>query len=193
MEFYTTITNQISFYTGLSPTAFFTISFLTFFVYRTVTSMFVSPQDFNKPPVVSARSGSLFEVAEPRREPVQVGEITETELRLYNGSDKSQPILISVRGQIYDVSDGRNFYGPGGSYTMFAGRECSRALALLSFKPRDINGNLEGLDESELTILEDWEYKFMEKYPKVGRLVLEERIQQIEQSQEDNLKLSHNE
>lgn len=65
----------------------------------------------------------------------------------------------------------RNFYGPGGSYTMFAGKECSRALALLSFKPQDINGNLEGLDESELTILEDWEYKFMEKYPKVGRLV----------------------
>lgn len=69
--------------------------------------MFVSPQDFNKPPVVSARSGSLFEVAEPRREPVQVGEITEAELRLYNGSDKSKPILISVKGQIYDVSEGR--------------------------------------------------------------------------------------
>ncbi|CAL5185622.1 unnamed protein product [Lathyrus oleraceus] len=193
MGFYSTITNQISFYTGLSPTAFFTIAFLTFLVYRTVSAMFVSPQDFNKPPVVSARSGSLFEVAEPRREPVQVGEITETELRLYNGSDKSKPILISVKGQIYDVSEGRNFYGPGGSYTMFAGKECSRALALLSFKPQDINGNLEGLDESELTILEDWEYKFIEKYPKVGRLVSEERTQQIEQSREDNLKLNPNE
>ncbi|KAI5443559.1 probable steroid-binding protein 3 [Lathyrus oleraceus] len=193
MGFYSTITNQISFYTGLSPTAFFTIAFLTFLVYRTVSAMFVSPQDFNKPPVVSARSGSLFEVAEPRREPVQVGEITEAELRLYNGSDKSKPILISVKGQIYDVSEGRNFYGPGGSYTMFAGKECSRALALLSFKPQDINGNLEGLDESELTILEDWEYKFIEKYPKVGRLVSEERTQQIEQSQEDNLKLNPNE
>ncbi|CAK8533070.1 unnamed protein product [Lathyrus sativus] len=193
MGFYSTITNEISFYTGLSPTAFFTIAFLTFIVYRTVSSMFVSPQDFNKPPVVSARSGSLFEVAEPRREPVPVGEITESELRLYNGSDKSKPILISVRGQIYDVSEGRNFYGPGGSYTMFAGKECSRALALLSFKPQDINGNLEGLAESELTILEDWEYKFIEKYPKVGRLVPEERTQQIEQSQEDNLKVNSNE
>lgn len=76
---------------------------------------------------------------------------------------------------------------------MFAGKECSRALALLSFKPQDINGNLEGLDESELTILEDWEYKFIEKYPKVGRLVSEERTQQIEQSQEENLKLNPNE
>ncbi|CAI8595128.1 unnamed protein product [Vicia faba] len=187
MGFYSTIIDEISFYTGLSPTAFFTIAFLTFLVYRTVTSMFVSPQDFNKPPVVSARSGSLFEVAEPRREAVEVGEMTETELRLYNGSDKSKPILISVKGQIYDVSEGRNFYGPGGSYTMFAGKECSRALALLSFKPQDINGNLQGLDESDLTILEDWEYKFIEKYPKVGQLVPEQRTQQIEQSQEDYL------
>ncbi|KAL5079358.1 hypothetical protein RYX36_007779 [Vicia faba] len=187
MGFYSTIIDEISFYTGLSPTAFFTIAFLTFLVYRTVTSMFVSPQDFNKPPVVSARSGSLFEVAEPRREAVEVGEMTETELRLYNGSDKSKPILISVKGQIYDVSEGRNFYGPGGSYTMFAGKECSRALALLSFKPQDINGNLQGLDESDLTILQDWEYKFIEKYPKVGQLVPEQITQQIEQSQEDYL------
>jgi len=34
----------------------------------------------------------------------------------------------------------RKFYGPGESYTMFAGKESSRSLALLSFKPQDING-----------------------------------------------------
>ncbi|KAK2451327.1 putative steroid-binding protein [Trifolium repens] len=192
MGLYTTITDEITFYTGLSPTAFFTIAFLTIIVYRTVSSMFVSPQDFNKPPVISARFGSGLDVAsEPPKKPVQVGEITEKELRLYNGSDSSKPILISVKGQIYDVSEGRNFYGPGGSYTMFAGKECSRALALLSFKPQDINGNLEGLDESELTILEDWEYKFIDKYPKVGQLVPEQRTPQIEHSQEDNLNLNN--
>lgn len=64
----------------------------------------------------------------------------------------------------------RMFYGPGGAYAMFAGREASRALALLSFKPQDINGNLEGLDASELDILQDWEDKFMDKYVKVGHL-----------------------
>jgi membrane-associated progesterone receptor component len=74
---------------------------------------------------------------------------------------------------------------------MFAGKECSRALALLSFKPQDINGNLEGLDESELTILEDWEYKFIDKYPKVGQLVPEQRTPQIEHSLEDNWNLNN--
>jgi membrane-associated progesterone receptor component len=107
MGFYTTITDEITFYTGLSPTVFFTIAFLTIIVYRTVSSMFVSPQDFNKPPVISARFGSGLDIAEPPKKPVQVGEITEKELRLYNGSDSSKPILISVKGQIYDVSEGR--------------------------------------------------------------------------------------
>lgn len=55
---------------------------------------------------------------------------------------------------------------------MFAGKEASRALALLSFKPEDINGNLEDLGPEELQILEDWEFKFIEKYPKVGQLVV---------------------
>ncbi|MCD7464709.1 hypothetical protein HAX54_053275 [Datura stramonium] len=63
------------------------------------------------------------------------------------------------------------FYGPGGSYAMFAGRDASRALAQLSFKPEDINGNLKGLSDAELEVLQDWEYKFMEKYARVGQLV----------------------
>lgn len=68
------------------------------------------------------------------------------------------------------------FYGPGSSYAMFAGRDASRALALLSFKPEDINGNLEGLGDAELQILLDWECKFMEKYDRVGQLVLKKTL-----------------
>lgn len=65
------------------------------------------------------------------------------------------------------------FYGPGGPYAMFTGRDASRALALMSFDPKDLTGNTEGLSESELEVLQDWEYKFMEKYVKVGQLVPE--------------------
>lgn len=65
----------------------------------------------------------------------------------------------------------RMFYGPGGPYALFAGRDASRALALMSFDPRDLTGNIEGLSESELEVLQDWEYKFMEKYVKVGQIV----------------------
>lgn len=63
------------------------------------------------------------------------------------------------------------FYGPGGPYALFAGKDASRALALMSFDPKDLTGNTEGLSASELEVLQDWEYKFMEKYVKVGQLV----------------------
>ncbi|TXG48608.1 hypothetical protein EZV62_024483 [Acer yangbiense] len=63
------------------------------------------------------------------------------------------------------------FYGPGGPYAIFAGRDASRALALMSFDPQDLTGNIEGLSESELEVLHDWELKFIEKYIKVGQIV----------------------
>lgn len=72
------------------------------------------------------------------------------------------------------------FYGPGGPYAMFAGKEASRALALLSFKPEDINGNLEDLGPDELQILEDWEFKFIDKYAKVGQLVTESDMSSLQ-------------
>lgn len=65
------------------------------------------------------------------------------------------------------------FYGPGGPYALFAGRDASRALALMSFDRNDLTGDLEGLGTSELEVLQDWEEKFKEKYVDVGRLVSE--------------------
>ena len=82
----------------------------------------------------------------------------------------------------------RMFYGPGGPYAMFTGKEASRALALLSFKPQDINGNLDDLGPDELQVLEDWEDKFIEKYPKVGQLVPESTTIEPTQSGEETKK-----
>lgn len=78
------------------------------------------------------------------------------------------------------------FYGPGGPYAMFAGRDASRALALMSFDPKDLTGIIEGLSESELEVLQDWEYKFMEKYVKVGQLVPEGTRTHVEEEVQKN-------
>ncbi|KAI3758385.1 hypothetical protein L6452_05946 [Arctium lappa] len=53
----------------------------------------------------------------------------------------------------------RMFYGPGGPYALFAGKDASRALAKMSFEEKYLNGDLDAL--------QDWEYKFMSKYVKV--------------------------
>ncbi|OMP09040.1 hypothetical protein COLO4_05869 [Corchorus olitorius] len=142
--------------TGLSPAGLFTIIAMMVVVYKMVCGMFIGPEDFEQ---------------KAEKEPIQLGDITEEELRAYDGSDPKKPLLIAIRGQIYDVSSSKMFYGRGGPYAMFAGKDASRALGMLSFKPQDINGNIEGLSEDELAVLEDWEYKFIEKYPKVGRVV----------------------
>ncbi|KAJ9649522.1 Dihydrodipicolinate synthase [Coniosporium tulheliwenetii] len=61
----------------------------------------------------------------------------------YNGTN-GQPVYLAVRGRVFDVSPGRNFYGPGGPYANFAGRDASRGLACGSFDEDMLTGDLEG-------------------------------------------------
>lgn len=35
----------------------------------------------------------------------------------YSGRDPFLPILLAVRGTIYDVSKGKDFYGPGAAFS----------------------------------------------------------------------------
>ncbi|KAK3405300.1 membrane steroid-binding protein 2 [Eucalyptus grandis] len=160
-------------YTGLSPAAFFTILALMVAVYKAVCGMFVDPDDdlHEKAVANAVASAAASAPPAPPAEPVQLGDVTAEQLRAYDGSDPRKPLLMAIKGQIYDVSGSRMFYGPGGPYALFAGRDASRALALLSFDARDLTGNIEGLGEPELEVLQDWEYKFMEKYVKVGQIV----------------------
>lgn len=51
------------------------------------------------------------------------------ELFQYNGTGDFDAIYISILGRVYDVTAGKRFYGPGGKYHIFAGREVTKALA----------------------------------------------------------------
>lgn len=93
------------------------------------------------------------------------------ELRSHDGSDPTKPLLIAIRGLVYDVTRGAAFYGPGGPYGMFAGRDCTRALAKMAFDDELFTGNVEGLERDELDQLEDWIDTFEGKYRRVGRLL----------------------
>lgn len=106
MALYATVMDTITFYTGLSPAAFFTILALMFVVYKTVCSMFVDPEhyDDDKKPITAAND---FTSPPAIREPVQLGDVTSDELKAYDGSDPSKPLLMAIKGQIYDVSPSR--------------------------------------------------------------------------------------
>ncbi|ERT01347.1 hypothetical protein HMPREF1624_02592 [Sporothrix schenckii ATCC 58251] len=98
-------------------------------------------------------------------------------LRPFDGQD-GRPVFLAVRGRVFDVSSGRNFYGPGGPYENFAGRDASRGLASHSFDEsmltKDLDGPLDPLDDltaEQLDALQGWEERFDGKYLVVGRLV----------------------
>jgi len=98
---------------------------------------------------------------------------TPKTLRPYDGVDGG-PILFAIRGKVYDVSSGQNFYGPDGPYGNFAGRDASRGLAKQSFDEDmlvPIDGPIDPLDDltkSEWDNLREWEMHFKGKYIMCG-------------------------
>ncbi|CAF9934754.1 hypothetical protein IMSHALPRED_009832 [Imshaugia aleurites] len=109
--------------------------------------------------------------------PVVFRTFTPPTLQPYDG-EKDRPVYLAVRGKVFDVTPGKNFYGPGGPYENFAGRDASRGLACGSFDEdmltKDLDGpldDLSGLGQDEMQALQDWEDRFSEKYLVVGKLV----------------------
>mmetsp|Transcript_15303 Transcript_15303/g.42445 ORF Transcript_15303/g.42445 Transcript_15303/m.42445 type:complete len:295 (+) Transcript_15303:121-1005(+) len=120
---------------------------------------------------------------EEEEEPSPPRNFTSLQLVHFNGepderTGEDKPVYLSVNGTVFDVSDGRNFYGPEGPYAAFAGRECGVALAKMSFDAEHLN-NLAGckdLSYGEKDELDNWIYKFTyhRNYPVKGRLVPDE-------------------
>ncbi|WOK98910.1 membrane steroid-binding protein 1-like [Canna indica] len=164
-EAWEALKHAVEAYTGLSPATFFTVLALAAALYYVVDGFFES-----RAPPQRARDAGEREALEPLPPPVQLGEITDEELRAYDGSDPNKPLLMAIKGQIYDVTQSRMFYGPGGPYALFAGKDASRALAKMSFELTDLTGDISDLGPFELEALQDWEYKFMSKYVKVGTI-----------------------
>ena len=106
--------------------------------------------------------------------------VTKEELERNNGSAKAPegygtaPIYIGAGDMVFDMSfGGVMFYGPGGPYGKFAGKDVSRALALMSLDEADIeNTSIEGLTEKQISTMNDWIKTFRERknYPVVGKL-----------------------
>jgi predicted heme/steroid binding protein len=80
--------------------------------------------------------------------------LTDAELSAYDGRDASKPVYIALNGTIYDVSAGRNVYGPGGSYSFFAGRDATRAFITGCFQ-EDLTPDTRGAELTYIPVDDD--------------------------------------
>ena len=65
-------------------------------------------------------------LVEPPMPPMKKQDFTLKQLRPYDGTGDDGRVLVAVNGRVYDVTKGTRFYGPGGPYSGFAGRDASR-------------------------------------------------------------------
>ncbi|KNE61051.1 hypothetical protein AMAG_06806 [Allomyces macrogynus ATCC 38327] len=109
-------------------------------------------------------------------EPILIRSFTPRELAHYDGK-QTDKIYVAVLGRVFDVTAGKAFYGPGGPYGNFAGRDASRGLSKHSFdvsmltpidQPID---DLADLTPDERAAVADWAGHFATKYTHVGFLV----------------------
>jgi len=97
---------------------------------------------------------------------------TRSQLRAGSGGSPSAPLLVGLRGLVFDVSTARRHYGPGEPYAALTGRDATRAL---------VTGELSGvewpagggppLSAAQEVDLAGWVAFMTKTYPVVGTLV----------------------
>lgn len=124
------------------------------------------------------------QAAAPAEEPDPPRDFTLEQLHKFTGEEPADAspfdstggkIYVSLKQDVFDVTSATSLYGPGGPYHLFAGHDCSRALATMSLHEDDLDKlDLTGLSSVELGQLDEWIEKFrhVKQYPVVGRVVV---------------------
>ncbi|KAI8853514.1 hypothetical protein BC829DRAFT_382251, partial [Chytridium lagenaria] len=77
-----------------------------------------------------------------------------------------------AHGKIYDVSAGPKYYGKGGGYAFFSGKDAARAYITGCFQTH-LTHDLRGLSEDQIASISQWTdfYENHDQYYYVGRVV----------------------
>ena len=96
---------------------------------------------------------------------------TYTELKNCKGAGGAE-LYVSADGIVFDMSSARQFYGPGTSYSIFAGVDATYGLACMNLDPETWKApGTYKLDATQQNTLKDWVNKFLGKYGVKGYLV----------------------
>ena len=96
--------------------------------------------------------------------------LTKSELSKYDGSEGSPGLYLAMMGVVYDVSKGKEYYGPGGGYSFFAGKDASRAFVSGQFDEEGLVEDVSGLTSGDYLGLEEWGSFYEKDYVRVGLL-----------------------
>ncbi|KAG8686986.1 hypothetical protein FRC11_008014 [Ceratobasidium sp. 423] len=111
-----------------------------------------------------------FAVPDRQLQPPKDDPYTLAQLSAYDGQDPSRPVYVAIKGTVFDVTAKRDVYGPGGSYSVFAGKDGSKGLGLSSLKAEDAVPDWSTLGEKERAVLNDWHAFFSKRYNVVGKV-----------------------
>ncbi|CAG9562962.1 unnamed protein product [Danaus chrysippus] len=129
-----------------SPVNLILVFFILYLLYKIVKSHFetIEPAAPAPPPMPKLQK-----------------DMTVAELRKYDGSDPEGRVLIAVNNIIFDVTRGKRFYGPGGPYAAFAGRDATRGLATQQVAGSEVEyDDVSDLSPDELAAAKEWEEQF---------------------------------
>eukprot|EP01091_Cochliopodium_minus_P002318 TRINITY_DN1217_c0_g1_i1.p1 TRINITY_DN1217_c0_g1~~TRINITY_DN1217_c0_g1_i1.p1 ORF type:complete len:189 (+),score=62.88 TRINITY_DN1217_c0_g1_i1:1-567(+) len=105
----------------------------------------------------------------PPPKPERLKFMNKQELIVYNGTDNER-IYVGIKDRIFDVTRGKNFYGPNCSYNSLTGKDSTVALGKMDLNKDFGDLKYDSLDKDEKEVADDWENKFLTKYDLVAIL-----------------------
>lgn len=137
------------------------------------------------------RKAKSTDASEPLHWSKPKRKFTREQLKEFDG-EKNPEILIAISGLVFDVSHRADIYGPGKSYSMFAGQDATRAMAKFNFAPEMFaDPRTDDLDAFEMSQIQNWldKYQYDKGYEIIGLL---EDAKQYGELTKDELKETMN-
>jgi len=98
---------------------------------------------------------------------------TSEQLALHNGTDEESSLWLAILGEVFDVSQGPQYYGKGGGYEGFVGRDGSRAFVLGGFTDKELVPDCLDLKPEQIGGIWHWVnfYRDSKIYHAKGKLI----------------------
>ncbi|XP_067002028.1 neuferricin isoform X2 [Anabrus simplex] len=94
---------------------------------------------------------------------------TADELKIYTREETG--LYLAILGRVYDVSEGKEFYGQKGHYRHFTGRDGSRAFVTGDFTESGLTDHVLDLPSEDLLSITSWVERYNQRYKYKGKLV----------------------